>query len=266
MRNPAWCLISLVVLLGASEALVAQSPAPPTRDSRAVGALQKALQAMGGNTPVDSLAVGNIVIVEGTTTSAGRVALITRGRDQCAEHVQLPKENRAVIYSRGQADETARGATKPASLELAASSPCGDFPLPLLEAAFSDSDVSIAYLGDESVDGAVTQHIQFWSTYASKPALQKISDYSKRDLWIDAATGLPHKVAYQRKEAQGAAAAIRLEVLFSDWRTSSGVTYPYQIKKSWNGTPWTTITIQSVAFRVGLSDKDFSLTPRAGVQ
>ena len=43
-------------------------------------------------------------------------------------------------------------------------------------------------------------------------------------------------------------------------KARSGVLDPFKIEKSLNGTPWTTITIQNVAFQTGLSDNNFPIT------
>jgi hypothetical protein len=37
------------------------------------------------------------------------------------------------------------------------------------------------------------------------------------------------------------------------------VLYPFQINKSYNGTPWEAITIQSVSFNTGLTTAQFQV-------
>jgi hypothetical protein len=81
-----------------------------------------------------------------------------------------------------------------------------------------------------------------------------------KDLWVDATTWLPYKLAYARRESGGASPTFQIEVIYSNWQTAGGAVYPYQIQKSWNGVPWTTITIQNVAFQTGLSDSNFPVT------
>jgi hypothetical protein len=242
------------------------SPTPPARDPQAVSILTQAITAMGGAPPTDSVATGTVTIVAGSTTENGTIRILTRASDQSAEHIQFGGEAHAVIYSRGLANEVVRGATKASSLELAASSHSPDFPLPLLAAALNDADVSVQYVGQETVDNTATQHIRFWNTYASKRGMEVLSEFTTKDLWVDATTGLPRKLAYERREGRRAVPHIRIEVAYSNWQSANGLLYPYLIEKSWNGTPWATITIQNVTFQNGLGDGDFPVEAGAGVQ
>ncbi|HEV2991232.1 MAG TPA: hypothetical protein VG759_22525 [Candidatus Angelobacter sp.] len=242
------------------------SPASGVRDPQAAALLQKSIAAMGGVAPADSTAEGVIVVVAGSAEDQGKIGISTRGPDQCAEHIDLPKERRSIIYSRGDVDESSGGALKPASLELAAGSPCADFPLPLLVSFSADQDTSLEYIGPETLDTVSTHHIRLSKTFASKKGLEFLAEFSKRDVWLDSETGLPVKLAYQRREARGRTAPVRIEVRYSNWQIVRGVAYPFQIEKSWNGTPWATITVQSVAFQTGLTDADFPIAPRTGVK
>ena len=60
-----------------------------------------------------------------------------------------------------------------------------------------------------------------------------------------------------RRPAHGAVAGVAVDVFYSNYQNSSGILYPSNIRKSLNGTPWATITIQSIAFNTGLTDSDF---------
>lgn len=240
------------------------SPTPPVRDPQAASILTRAVTAMGGAPPADSVATGTVTIVAGSTTENGDIRIITRGADQSAEQIHLSGETDSVIYSRGQANEVVRGATKVSSLELAASSASPDFPLPILAAALNDADVSVQYVGQETLDTAATLHIRFWNTYASKRGMEVLSEFTTKDLWVDATSGLPRKLAFERREGRGAAQHIRIEVSYSNWQSIGGFLYPHTIEKSWNGTPWATITVQNVAFQNGLGDGDFPIEAGTG--
>jgi hypothetical protein len=260
------CLCSLIPASLSAQQPASTSVGRPTNDPQAVSILRQALTAMGGAPPTDSVATGTVTIVAGSTTENGTIRILTRASDQSAEHIQFGGEAHAVIFSRGQANEVVRGATKASSLELAASSHSPDFPLPLLAAALNDADVSVQYVGQETLDTTATQHIRFWNTYASKRGMEVLSEFTAKDLWVDATTGLPRKLAYERREGRGAVPHIRIEVSYSNWQSANGLLYPYLIEKSWNGTPWATITIQNVAFQNGLGDADFPIEGSQEVQ
>src|SRR5258708_18259388 len=104
MRRALILSVPLAVL-ALSPCSAAQEPPPVKRDPQSLTVVQRALTAMGGTIPADSVATGTITIVAGSRTDNGTIRILTRGPDQSAEHIQLPGEIRSVIYSRGQANE-----------------------------------------------------------------------------------------------------------------------------------------------------------------
>ena len=253
MRNAPLLFLSFCVVFAAP--LAAQPP--PQRDPQAIVILQRSVVAMGGVVPSDSVATGNIQIVAGSKTENGRIRILTRGVDQAAEQIQTSEGSRVLVYSRGSAAEIEGTSTKSLSLELAASSRSPTFPFCLIASALNNADSAFQYLGLETLDGQPAHHIRFGNTFASSPRLQHLAEFSVKDLWVDSVTGLPRKLAYDRRAGGGAEPRIPVAVFYSDYRNIGGVLYPFLIQKSFNGTPWATITIQQVTFNTGLTDNDF---------
>jgi hypothetical protein len=229
------------------------------RDPQAIAIVQQSLTAITINIPADSSATGTVTVVEGSTTLAGTIQILTRGAGQTAETVTLPNSQRQVIYSSGDAKEVTAGQSVIPPLELAVTDQCPDFPLPFLLSSLSSPDVAFRYIGLETLNGTVVQHIQIWNTFASNSHLQQLAPFSMRDIWFDAQNRLPVKVAYVRRTGGIAQPSFAIELSFSSYANINGVLYPFQIKKSFNGTPWETIMIQSVAFNVGLTDAQFQV-------
>jgi hypothetical protein len=260
-----WLL--MLVLYFATATTWGQATVPVRRDIQAIAIMNTAINAMGGSMPANSVAEGTIAITEGSTIEQGSITIMTRGSDQSAEHIRLSKEMRSVIYSRGEANETARGVTRPVSLELAGISHSADFPFPVLMNALANPDYALEYIALETMYGRPAHHIRFWNTYGSSEKMrQHLSEFSRKDLWFDAMTGLPGKLTYERRESHGAVAGTRMEIIYSDWIRTGGTQYPYRIEKLWNGVPWAVITIQSVRFQTVLSDLDFPVKSRAEVK
>jgi hypothetical protein len=257
-------LFALSTFLGLATTLPAQQPAPVAvqRDPQAVALLQRALVAMGAAVPTDSVATGTVEIVEGSKTERGSIRILTRGADQTVEDIQTPDSRRSVVYSRGLASEGGGTPAKLLPMELAVTSQCPDFPLPLVASVLNNPEAGLQYIGLETLEGARVHHVRVWSTFASKPKLQKLAEFSAKNIWIDVGTGLPLKIAFSRHLGGGSAPAIPVEVLFSDYRNVGGVAYPFHIAKSFNGTPWTTITIDTVGFNRGLAETDFQIPVR----
>lgn len=233
----------------------------PTRDPQAVLLLQKSVAAMGGVAPSDSTATGAIKLVAGSLKDSGTVTVLTRGLDETAEKLQMSQEGyRAVIYYSWQANRVTGTINTPLHLELAATSQCPDFPLPLLVAALNDGDFALQYIGAETIDGQSAYHVRFWDTFASDKQLQSLADFTKRDVWISAASGIPIRLTYNRRAGGGSAPSIPMQVDYANYRNVSGILYPFLIKKSKDGTPWVTITVQSVQLNTGLTDASFPVS------
>jgi len=262
MRRSRVALLFIFVLAVVSAA--AQQSSAPTaqtlqRDPQAVTILQQTVAAMASSAPTDSSATGSVTIVEGSSTETGSIKILTLGPSQTSETITLPREQRVVVYANGDAKETAASQSSNPPLELAISDQCPDFPLPVMLAALNNPDEAFNYVAAETLDGTAVQHIQFWNSFTSNPHLQNLAPFSAKDVWIDSASGLPLKIAYSRRAGSGATPAVPVEVFFSNYTKVNGVLYPFQINKSYNGTPWETITIQSVSFNTGLTTAQFQV-------
>ncbi len=254
MPLPRSSSVLLVVLL--FSVVAAGQPSSP-RDSQAVAIVQQSIAAMGGVAPADSVAIGTIELVAGSKTGNGTIRILTRGLEQTVEEILTSEGRRAVIYSRHQASEAEGNSARTLQLELVVSSRSPCFPLVVVAAALNDPETAFRYLGEDSLDGFAVHRVRFWKTFASQPKLQHLAEFSVNEVWIDAASGVPRKLAFERRAAGGAEPSIPVEVFYSDYRKIGGVLFPFQVLKSLNGTPWATITLDSVALNTGLTDRDF---------
>ncbi len=236
------------------------STQPPQRDPQAVAILQQSAVALAPTPPSDSSATGTVTIVEGSPTQSGAIQILTRGTNQSLESISLPDLSQTTVFSYPYAGQTS-GSTAQQQLtgQLAATSQSALYPLPFLVGMLNNADVSLQYLGQDSVDGELSNHIRMSNTFASRPYLQVLSAFSVRDVWIDASTGLPVKISFTQQSAAGQSFKTLVEIDFSNYQRTNGFAYPYTIKKSLNGTPWLTISIQNVAFNTGLPDTQFQV-------
>ena len=239
--------------------LCAAAQESPQRDPQAILLLTQAVSAMGGNAPDSSVATGTIDLVEGSLQESGTVRIVTRGLNEAREGIQTNRGLRERVYASGLAANVTDFKRDTLSLEMAASSQSPNFPLPLLAAALSNLDYAFEYVGQETLDGTSVYHIRFWNTYASKLRLQSLAEFSVKDLWIDAASGLPRRIAYDERAGRGSVPRIHIEAHYFNFRDVGGVLYPFLIKRIYNGTPWATIRIDSVVLNSGVSDADFQI-------
>lgn len=226
------------------------------RDPQGVSVLQKAIAAMGAGSPLDSTANGTVTIVAGGATDQGTIRILTRGTQQTLEEVQTPISTRTVISSNGEASETVNGTVTPLPMQRVVTSQCPYVPLPYLAALLANPDEAFKSLGIEDVGGTSALHIQVSNTYSSNAKIQFLADFTTTDIWFDAQTALPLQVVYIRRDT-GLSPKIRMEVQFSEYKTSSGFLYPAAIQVLMNGTQWMTISIQTFRANLGLTDADF---------
>src|SRR6266403_1462703 len=259
MRVARFVLTFLLIFVSSPHLNSQHSATAAQRDPQALAVLNQAVTAMGGSVPGDSSATGTVTITAGSDTQAGTIKILTRGSSQTLEQITTSSGSAQVVYSNGFANDSNHIATKAKySLELATSSQSALFPLPLVSAVLSSSDFALQYIGQENIDGAGCHHLRTWNTYSSQPDLQYLSPFSYREIWINATTGLPSRIAYSMRAGSGAEPSIAVEVSYSNYQSAGGVLFPFQISRSLNGTPWMTIIISSVSFNNGLTDSTFS--------
>lgn len=249
----------LVVVSAAAQQPVAPTTQTPKRDPQAVTILQQAITAMATTVPTDSSATGSVTVVEGATSQTGTIQILTLGTSNTSETLDLPDGQRAVIYSNGASREINGTRSFNPSMEMVITDQSTDFPLPFIMSALGNLDESIRYVGSETLNGQTVQHVQFWNSFASKSHLQILVPFSTNDIWISSVSGLPMKISYSRRSGGQGVPSFPVEVSFSKYTSVNGVLYPFQINKSYNGTPWQTISIQSVAFNAGLTNAQFPI-------
>lgn len=256
----AWIVTLGGLVCWASPRLNSQEiPTTVQRDPQAVAVLQQAISTMAPTPPTDSRATGTVTVVEGSTTQQGTIEILTLGTTQTSETLGLPDAQRSIVYANGVSRDSYGAQSSNPAMQLVLSDQSADFPLPFFSSALANPDESITYIGPETLAGRSVQHIQVWNSFASRPHLRTLTSFSLKDVWIDTTPHLPTKIAYLRRASGGLAPGIPMEVLFSNYNSVSGVQYPLQIQKSRNGTPWQTITIQSVTFNTGLSTAQFQV-------
>ena len=236
------------------------------RDPQALTVVQQSIAAMAQVFPSDSTAQGTVQVVVGPDTTTGTVRILTKGTAESSIQMVTGSSTDTVVYSNNQANESVGTALNTFSLERTQVTQSAEFPLPLIAGLVNNPDVAFQYIGLETLNGQSTNHIRATDTYASQPPLQSLAQYSTRDIWFNTASGLPVRISCVRRDADGASPGIAVDVFFSNYQSFQGVLYPTNIQESLNGTPWATITIQTVSFNSGLSDTSFPIQQAGATQ
>jgi hypothetical protein len=253
----AVCVLLLAIPVWGRQGSQNTTTTQPASDPQAVAVVQAAITAMGGNAPTDSTATGTVTVIAGSSTDQGTVRILTRGTNQTSEQIQTSQTQITEVFSEGQASQTVGSTFVPLSGNRAATTQSRDFPLPFFTALISNPDESLQFVGIEAGGTSGLAHIMAVDTFASQLGLQVLSDFTTTDIWIDAQSGLPTKIAWIQRDGGGASPRSRRETLLSSYKNFGGVLYPTRIQQYFNGTLWIEITIQAVTLNNGLSDTDF---------
>jgi hypothetical protein len=255
------CLLSF--LASAQQSSSTATTTTPERDVQAVTLLQQSIAAFGSVQPSDSTATGSVIVTAGSSTTQGAVTILTKGSAETSIQFQMPNDPWTVIFANGQANKVASTQTTAYPLELAASSQCLYFPLPYLLGVLNSSDYSMVYIGQEAVGSSTANHIVVQNTFTSSPTFQFLSSFTVADIWLDASSALPVKIAMVRRFGGGSAPQIPFSIAYSNYQAFAGVRYPLTIQEYVTGTLWATTAIQSVTFNTGLTDSNFPVTQGA---
>lgn len=254
-----WLLVSLVTFFVVVLTLAQSSTQSPIfrRDPQAIAILAQTFKALGGIVPPDSQASGTFARVSGSSSDTGTIQIMTRGYSQTAEKLTVGGATTSVVYSQGYSVQRNASSTIRFSLERSLSSDSAMFPLITIAAA-QDPSSGAQFVGNESLNGTAAYHLRIWRNIAD-PNFSGLSAFAVKDIWLNAASGLPLEVAFEMRDADGSAPSIPVALFFSDFRSVSGIMYPFLISKNVNGTPYMNIAISQVAFGTGLTDLDFGL-------
>lgn len=252
-------LLSLLTLFVVVCAPAQSGSQPPSfrRDPQAITILAQSLKALGGVVPPDSQASGTFARVSGSTSDTGSIQIMTRGYSQTVEKMTAGGITTSVIYSQGYSAQKNASGVNRSSLERSLSSDSAMFPLITIAAA-QDPSSGAQFVGNETLNGIAAYHLRIWRNISDQN-FNGLSAFAIKDIWINAASGLPLEIAFDTRDADGSAPRIPVALFFSDYRSVSGILYPFMISKSLNGTPYMAISISNVAFGAGLTDLDFAL-------
>jgi hypothetical protein len=214
---------------------------------------------MGGRAPADSEILSDLREEAGSSVESGTLRSRTRGLEQSSERREVQSVWRETVFSRGDASERTASGTLRFSLELASTSRSTAIPIVFVAWALQGPDVVAEYVGSETLDEVRCHRLRISDSYASSPDLASLAEFAIWDLWIAETGDLPVRVAWDRREAGGAAPRIAMAAEWSEWRWVQGIRQPFRVEIEFNGTPWRTLVVNDARFDVGLTEADFAV-------
>lgn len=125
---------------------------------------------------------------------------------------------------------------------------------PALSSLAARPNVVLAYVGQETRNGASVQHVRSHVDQANWPTgvLPTAKQLSTMDFYLDATTLLPVAVTFKAHPDNDAMKDLAIEVDFSDYQAISGVMVPTHIQRYSQGNLLVDITVTSASFNTGL--------------
>jgi hypothetical protein len=254
-------MLFLLLVLSDSHLSAQQAPiAPSTRDTQAVGVLQKAIAVLGG--PAASQVQS--VIVRGTNTpTAGQdsASVNVTYEDQFStqghefrDQFQTASTNQTFVSGHGSPGLVSGSRTTRFLQHMADFRFPTHLPVFVLIQAMANVNVSLDYVGPCVARGANAVKIH---VHNDSDAIQQA--LSIQDWYFDATSGLPLRVEYRLHDAGNALYYMSAAVEFSDFRMVQGVVFPFQVSSFLDGTLRGTLTLSSFTLNPTVASSDFDI-------
>jgi len=242
-------------------AIAAQSPA--SRDSEALAVLGRMAAASGWTqltVPVDVVATGVSVRHYGDNRSPMNVTLKAKGFRRYRTEVQDGiSVSTTVVNGDRAAVLTSSGAQFFPPHAVLSMRPL-TFPFLSELSTLADGDVTLRYVGTETVWGELTHRIEIGrQPAADDPWGVSRALASRITVWVSANTWLPVQIQHLRVPPGNPRLAKPFLRHLSDYRVVGGLLVPFRQEEFAKGTPIYTLQLNQVLVNVGLSDAEFAL-------
>jgi hypothetical protein len=263
-------LVAAVLLL-ASTALPqvstsAVSQPQPMRDPQALALASQAWTKLTGGTPVqdatinatatwlvgpDREQIAAVLKIKGDSQTRMELALGTGTR------VELQSVNSDGIPSCAWIDKSG---SHPMPQHNALIDAAWFFPERLLWAASTQTDLSVSYIGRESLGGVPVEHLALWRTpvNGTRAAVALIQHVSRVDIYLDAASLLPSRLLFNTHPDDDASTDIPVQIAFSEYQQFGSLQVPSHVEKHMNGSLLLDLHITGLTLNTALADSDFT--------
>ncbi|MBZ5671398.1 MAG: hypothetical protein LAO04_16915 [Acidobacteriia bacterium] len=277
-------LVALLLVLLANAGIQAASGAAPGQapaaaqptvavsDPNAVALASRALQSLAGGTALNDITLqGSATYIAGSDEETGTATLVARGNAQSVVTLNLTGGQRQEVRN-GVAGVWVGSDGTPHAM---ATHNCWTdanwfFPGLSLQALANDPQVSISYVGLETLDGTALHHLRLSRTVLGQTPqmttdIQRLSAF---DLYLDPRTLLPLVAEFNAHPDDDFNLTIPVEIQFADYRPVNGVRVPFRIRKLLQGTLTLDLTVANAAVNSGVPPTLFSISavPTGGAQ
>lgn len=254
--------VALFLTLAVSPlALSAQQPTVPTRDPQAIGVLANALAAMGGQ----NVATVQDTVVQATMTppasqggNPGTLTITTKGVNKMRFDGSGGAKTSSVIFNTGSELRSNAAGWHQAPSANASHKRFEHIPVLMLTYELTRTDLSVTYVGVETLAGRSVQHVQLARVSNLGNALDvTLSRNSQIDVWVDAQTMFVVKVAFLYLSETDWRVGLPMEIFYDNYQNTNGLLVPFHQKCLFNGQPLEDMQITSFSVNQSPADSKF---------
>lgn len=244
---------------GQSTSPAAQSP---QRDREAITLARLSVQALLGNQGLtDATLQGTANYTAGSDEESGAFTLAMKGNQESKLVLNLSGGTRQEIRQvQAGAWVGLDGQKHAMAVHNCWTDASPLLPVFTLGAALANLQIAAVYIGQTTVNGATTDHLQFSQVAAgqSPKMTTHIQQLSAMEIYLDASSHLPVKVAFSIHPDDNLLLSIPVEIQFSGYQQLGGIQAPTHIQKLLQGVLTLDLTVKSIATNSGIPDSDFS--------
>ena len=251
-------VLSFLLILSSSPRLNSQqSTAPPQRDLQALALLANMTAATGWtqvNIPIDAVANGSVILETPPQTKT----VVFKGRPGRQIRTEFPSQGIVFVINGTQG----KGREATGSQDIAGSTILGTktfvFPFFTELVQYNAPDVSVLYLGTETVAGQLAHRIELkrpaqWG----RPTDVLLEKASRVVVSLSSTSFLPLKIDHFRFSERDAGVSLQLSSYLSDFRRVGPLLVPFQLEEFAGQQRLFTLRSASVQLNVSLSDAEF---------
>lgn len=243
-----------------------------TSSPTALALASQALKALAGGTALTDITLqASAAYTAGSDQESGTATLVARGNAQSLVTLNITGGTRQEIRNGPSGAWSGPGGTQhPMAAHNCWTDAPWFFPGLSLQALANDPQVSVSYVGLETLDGVSVQHLRLLRTIPAQTAAitAEIQRESASDLYLDAATLLPLVLRFNTHPDDAHSVDIPVEIQFAGYGAVSGVQVPFRIQKFLQGTLTLDLTVTQVAVNSGVPQSTFTIPelPTGGAQ
>ncbi len=250
----------LVVLFGTASSF----SQVPVSDPQAVSFAAQSIAALTGGTAINDVTLtGTVTWSGGTDPEMGSATLLASGTTESRTNFVLPSGTRTEIRDASAGTAQGEWIAQTGTSGIFASQNCATDAVwffPVLGSLAAGPGVVLSYVGQETRNGQIVQHIQSYIYQPNPPPVTpSLQQLSAIDFYLDSGTHLPVAIVFNTHPDNTASTNLSVEVDFSNYQVLNGILVPTHIQRFSQGSLLADIAISSAAFNTGIPISNFTI-------